>query len=210
MLTISIAMILVAPAVYFLALRYKKACKALERLIFIAVGALVVLHLLPESYEVAGWTTILAALSGMFLPSILERLWQSQARSIHLISVLVSVAGLAVHSMMDGAAIALPEHATHCHHGHDHAHDHFLPLAVILHRLPVGILLFGMFYPKHGFQKSFGVLLFVSLMTLVGYHSALSLLSGVSEQLLAYFQALVSGSLLHIILDQHSSSHDHH
>ena len=130
-----------APLVYFAAMHFSKAWKLFEKLIFVTVAVLVTLHILPESVEVVGWKASIVAFLGMFVPSLLERMWHHSLHKIHFGAILLTIIGIGVHNLMDGAALASPE--LNIEFG-----SSLLPYAVVLHRIPEGLLIVTMLYPK--------------------------------------------------------------
>ena len=100
-LILSIIFLIIAPFLYLGALRFKRTWHAIERAMMILVAALVTFHLLPESIAVGGDETVLIAFFGLFLPSLLEKLWMRYASKIHLLTVLVGVAGLFMETHPD-------------------------------------------------------------------------------------------------------------
>ena len=201
-LILSIFLFVIAPFIYTWAARYGRAWITIETLISISIVGLVALHLIPESIHYAGFNSVGFAFVGLILPSALERLWHKAAPRVHMLSVVFSMLGLVIHGMMDGAALAIPSFHDHHHHGSHDSHVH-LPLAVLLHRLPVGLFIWSYLRPQ-GLLKPVFVLSLISLSTIIGYGLAGTIVHQLDNQLLAYFQALVAGSLLHIVFDKHT------
>ena len=197
LLILSILVLMSAPTLYFLAMRFTHIWKALEKLIFITVAILVTLHILPESVEVAGWKASCIAFIGMFLPSLLERMWHHSLHKIHFVAVLITILGVGIHNLLDGAALASPELSAE-------ASVSMLPYAVVLHRIPEGLLIVGLLYPRRSLRWVMFFLGVCCLFTVLGYFLGEALLQDSTTVLgFAYFQALMAGSLLHVLLDQH-------
>ncbi|MBI2603277.1 MAG: hypothetical protein HYW48_09495 [Deltaproteobacteria bacterium] len=191
-LTISIVLLLVAPFVYRALLEMKKFWGAMQKLVNILISALVVLHLLPESIAQIGWPALGLAFFGLFLPGLLERAWKRGAETVHLTSVGVGLIGLLLHGAMDGVALATPA-----------SMGNSLPLAVILHRLPDGMLICAFFADRR--YLSYLVLALLGISTLGGFMAGGRFFQE-HAGVLAYFQALVAGSFLHITFDYHDPS----
>ena len=206
-LIVSIVVFAFVPPLYKLAQKYTKAHKFLEACILAIIVGIVVGHILPESIRVVGWQAILVALIGMIVPSSIERMWHKLADSVHWVPLLLGVTGLALHAAMDGAAMVdMGDH----HDLSEHQHP-IIAWAVVLHRLPVGMLIWWALFPKHGWAFPAGIFFFLSLFTVGGYTMGAVLLDLESHNTIAWFQALVAGSLLHIALDQHDDhDHSHH
>ena len=195
----SLGLLFISPFLYTAAIRVKKVWTAVEKLMNISVTALVVLHLLPESIHLIGWSAVAFALLGLFLPGTLERLWKRGAERVHFVSIVLSIIGLFIHGLMDGAALATPVTSSNT-----------LPLAVVLHTLPAGILICSIFYPRS--QKHIPPILLatLALSTLVGYFAGTQFFSlQEHSSYFAAFQAFVAGSFLHITFDLHEP-HNHH
>jgi hypothetical protein len=207
----SIAIFALAPLLYKLAIRYTKAHKVIESCIFAVIVGVVVGHILPESIHVVGWVAIPIAAAGMVLPSLVERMWHNMAASVHWVPLLFAVMGLALHAAMDGAAmvefhsVTRGAHDHFAHEGHSHP---VLSWTVVLHRLPVALLIWWSLAPKHGWAFPTGIYIFLGFFTIGGYTMGAALLDLEAHDTIAWFQALVAGSLLHVALDQHD--HDDH
>lgn len=198
-LIVSLLMLAVAPVFYWFSQSFRRTWKFTNRLLVLLVASIVVLHLLPESIKIIGFRASLLAMGGLFLPSILERLWKREAPFIHRLTLLLAVTGLALHGMMDGAALVAPG-----------AQSRAMQWAVLLHRLPAAILIWEVFLPTRGRGFASGVLVILALFTCLGYYFGVTLIhSLVPGGGLHYFQALVAGSLLHVAFDQHGDQHEH-
>ena len=204
---LNIAVLWCAPVIYWWASRYKGAWKTIEIFTQVSVVGLVSLLLIPECVELAGYIVVVPAFFGLFLPTFMERMWARRAVQVHFLALGLIVIGLVVHGLMDGVGLALP------HHGHGHTHSHgtgeFLSLGILLHQLPVGLLIWNLFYPRRGKIFAMGLLFLLGISTLVGYELADSLLVWSDESWLAHFQALMAGSLLHIVFDRHDDHASH-
>lgn len=196
LLIVSLAMLALSPLVYHGATRFKRTWGAIERVLALTVTFLVVIHLLPESILIGGKICAVFALVGLFLPSMLEHIWHDRADKIHIASLAVALLGLALHGMMDGAALATRP-------GMPGANT--LPMAVILHRLPVGVLIWSIFIPR-GWKVPAILLTAEAIATIAGFSLGEVLLPSPGSPnaiYVAYFQSIVAGSLLHAGFDHH-------
>lgn len=83
-----------------------------------------------------------------------------------------------------------------------------LPYAVILHRLVVGLSLWWIVNPLWGNQKTAIVFTLMVGMTVIGFYIGEKQLFGLHNTFIDYFQAIVSGTLLHVIIHRpHSHGH---
>ena len=162
---------------------------------FVLVGLLVLLgfEVLPEALAEAGGYAAVAVAAGFVLPALAER----RLTRFKLSPMLVlALAGLAVHGLLDGAAL---EAADHHHHGHGH-NEVMLAFAVVLHRLPMGLFVWWTVAP-YSRRGAWLVLGIEAGATAVGFIGAGPLLEVLPQTGLAVFQALVAGSLVHVIVE---------
>ncbi|MDD9950468.1 MAG: hypothetical protein OXT67_02780 [Zetaproteobacteria bacterium] len=204
MLFISLCMLIIAPAAVHWARTFEKAWYYTENALIGVVTSLVVLHLLPESIRVVGFPAVLLAFTGLFLPSVLERLWRPIAARIHFLAQTFALSGLFLHGLMDGAALVsvnmgVPEILT------DDPHSNFwMQMAVIIHRLPAAMFIWTVFSAKSGKPIATALLGVLGIATVIGYSLGQQFIAEWSNLHLMYsFQALVAGSLLHIAFDRH-------
>jgi len=167
----------------------KHLLQRFDRALALIVLLIVLLDLLPESYAAAGLWFIPAALLGALLPWMIER--TQQHKDVHAFEFLAVTAVLMVHAALDGSAIALAEVRP------EPAHDH-LAFAIVLHRLPFGLAL-GALLSRIWSQKMAMVGIGAMVVaTVVGYGFGAEQFLATSEGAIGVFQALVSGTLLHV------------
>jgi len=158
---------------------------ALDGFVVTALLGLIGLHLLPEALVHGGWLAVLMTVVGLLVPGLIEGRVDSPRPVVGL-----AVAGFGVHAMLDGAALS--------HGGHDH-HGELLAVGVMLHRLPLGLALWWGLRPRFGVRAGVVALAFVTAITAVGFFAE-PLLETLPQRPLAAFEALVAGSLLHVVL----------
>jgi hypothetical protein len=215
-LLISLLILLVTPLLHLGVSKLGKPYGLFERLLFILVTVLVLVHILPDAYEIAGWPVLIVALVGWGLPGFLERNLHHMAGTIHGAQIVVAIIGLGLHGVLDGVGLSLGDiaevgHEARVHtHVHSHAHDS-LPLAILLHRVPEALFLWWVLKPKYGFKIPSAVLAFLGLSTIFGFWFGHEWLSGFENGAgFGYFQALVGGSLMHLASHRpHDHSDDH-
>jgi hypothetical protein len=157
--------------------------------------------MLPHAWQAAGWAAVGFVLLGMLVPSMMERLFRHASARIHTASLVIGFFGLAVHGLSDGAAFSQsfkPDFG-------------WMISAVLLHRLPEGLLICSLFQKQRGFLHPWVLIGFLSFSTVLGYYLGQHVFRAIHNLYLGYFQALISGSLLHAVVDFHppSSSHPH-
>jgi hypothetical protein len=122
------------------------------------------------------------------------------AHTLHLVSLLLALVGLALHAMMDGAALNNGGAASVSN----------LSLAVVIHRLGTGMMIWMMVLPVFGRKVAFTVLVFESLATVAGYLLSAMLVDLQGQYVTSVIQALIIGMLGHsLIYRSHGASHHH-
>ena len=191
----SVLALLAGPLLARLGNKQRALLAVLDGFVVVALIGLLALHVVPHAVEQAGAWAVLATVVGLLLPVLLERRLSGAEddSSMHGAMVWLAAAGLAVHAMLDGAAL-IGESG-----GHD-SHAELLAVGVILHRLPLGLTIWWAVRPTHGMRSALGIVALVAVATVVGYFGAEPLLRSLPVAALATFQALVAGSLLHLVV----------
>ncbi|MCM2678292.1 permease [Echinimonas agarilytica] len=198
-LTLSILALLLGPLLYRLFERNTRLMGGLDAFIFVTIGGLVVFHMLPEILDNGGWLSLIFLAVGMSVPTMLEHLFRKIARQAHAGAMLFAAIGLGIHGMTDGAALA----EAGSHGGH-----YLFALGVILHRLPVGLTIWWLLRPHFGVFIASLVLAAIAVSTVVGHTLAENWLSLLSGAPVAWFDALVVGTILHVVF--HRPYHEDH
>ena len=165
----------------------------LDGLVMAAIPALIFLEFVPSAVGEGNWGLLLALLVGFLVPLATERTTRGTNSRTHRWALLAGFCGFVVHAALDGAALAaLPAGAPAS-----------LPLAAVLHRLPVGIGVWWLLTKE--IDRRAGVVALAALMfaTVGGYAfgaAAAGLVTG--SGVLALFQAAVGGSLVHVVMHQ--------
>ncbi len=166
----------------------------LDRFMYIAVPALVAWQVLPHAWAEYGVVSVGVMLLGLAAPALIERVSYSLAPHTDNVAMVVGISGLALHVLLEGAALASPEAP--------------VSLAVIVHRIPVGLLIWWLVRPRHGFWIASLGIGTVMAATVVGFGIGARLLdegyAGVE-----LYQAFVGGSLLHTVFHQGRHTHRH-
>ena len=174
--------------------------KAFDSLIVAVLIVLMAFLLIPESWAQLGYWSVALILAGYLVPGLLEHLIKKAAHTFHIVSLLLALAGLALHAMLDGAALIV---------GHGHATSN-LSLAIVIHRFGVGMMLWMMVQPVFGKRAAFAVLGFVSLATVGGYLLSEMVLGLEGDYALSVIQALIIGMIVHSLIHRsHGVSHHH-
>jgi hypothetical protein len=198
LLVVSLLALAAGPFLVLLIGRTRATAVLIDSFVLVVVGGLVILHVLPQSLSIGGWPTLVAVGVGVLIPVLAERGLRTEHSGRALILAL-AFAGLALHSMIDGVALAGggsedPRLA--------HAHD-VAAWAVIAHQIPVGISIWWIVSRTLGAGNAISMLAISMLGTVAGFVLGGQALSGASATSIALFQALLSGSLLHVVLHDH-------
>jgi zinc transporter ZupT len=192
-LLLSLAVLAVGPALHGLAKRWRAVVPALDGFVFVAIGGLVLLHIIPTNLELGGWPAAVAAFLGIFGPMAAERLLHRAAEKVHLLSLIVALLGLLGHAFLDGVALfsSLMESTVIFS---------ALSLAVIIHRIPDGLTIWWLLREPYGVRTAVSVLLFAAGSTTAGYFIGASILEHQTSGWLGVVQAFVAGALIHVVL----------
>ena len=165
--------------------------------------ALVMLHLLPDLYEVEPGVAIKPLVIGGFIlfgfflqiamDSFSMGIEHGHAHEIRGRMAVGILAGLCIHAFVEAMALGQsPEHQT----AHDKAAHHFLLVSVVVHNYPISIALLGMLL-QSGMKKSSALacLALFAVMAPIGmFFSSQTGLAVYSR----YLMAIVIGIFMHI------------
>ncbi len=174
--------------------------KGLDGFIFVSLGGLVLIHILPELLEHGGILTLLFVVLGLWGPTASERLFHRYSEITHNVTLTLGIGGLLLHTITDGGAMVLAQ---------QEGNSTLLALGVIMHRLPVGVAIWWLLKPQVGTKWASAVLVAMMALTSVGYFAGEQLLQHLSIDNTVYLQAFVTGSILHVVLHQpHGNQND--
>ena len=162
---------------------------------YVAVPALVAWQVLPHAWAEEQWLQAVVLLAaGAATPALVERASRALAPHADNLALAVGLSGLALHALLEGAALA-PAGAG-------------FAAAVILHRVPVGLAVWWMLRPRHGFRGGTLGIGVLCAATVAGYALGAGLGDGHGTGVDLY-QAFVGGSLLHVVFHQSRRDHRH-
>ena len=221
LLVLSVVALAVGPLLATLAGRRPWTLDLADGFVVVAVGGLVVLHVIPSSVEMGGPWALAAALVGLVTPLAFERFERGakmRGRAA-LVSSLVLL-GVIVHATFDGAAMTESGNATAAR---------ALAVSVIVHRIPVGLAIWWLVRPARGLAAALILLLIEGGGGVLGFFFGGQLLDGPLAPHLSLFQAALAGALLHVLAHHapspiaphgvdaghehvhgHDERHDHH
>jgi zinc transporter ZupT len=163
-------------------------------LLLLATVGVAVAHVLPHAVRELGVWAVLPLALGLLLPTWIERARASNALWI----TLVLVVGLAVHAVIDGTAL-------NTHEGHHHAREasgDALALAISLHRVPEGIVVFLLISPRYGTRWAYLALSLVGVASVAGFYLSEALIDRLPGSGPAALETFIVGSLLHVLAHQ--------
>ncbi len=201
LLLASMAALVAGPLAYRFAHGRGTTLTVLDGFVFVAISGLIILSVLPEAVVHGGWLAIAFIIAGFAGPTVAERLFHRAAKGTHVAALMLGVVGLCLHALIDGAALGgglAVQAGTH------------LPTAIVLHRLPVGLAIWWLLRPHFGAAVAGLALLAVAATTTAGYAVGPTLGAELTVRSVAWFQAFVGGSLLHVVLFRpHLDDHTH-
>jgi hypothetical protein len=181
----------VGPLIYQTFGPLRRTDRIVSGFILVVITATLLFEVLPEAFEVIGYTAIVLAFIGFAGPTIIERLFAKSANQTHMLTIVLGILGLVIHASIDGAAL-FDSHTSHHHEN--------LSLAIILHRLPVGLTIWWLLKPLIGERMALATIVMMALATAGGYALGMQLIAYHQSTAFVVLQAFISGSLLHVVL----------
>jgi hypothetical protein len=192
------------PLLYGLLHERPSLTRYVDLFVYVAVPLLVVWQVLPSAWESRSVVPLLALGAGFFVPlwiGWIGRTSDTLAHGTDAVTLLVGLSGLLLHALFEGAGLApLAQGRSAPAFG----------LAVVLHRLVEGLVVWWILRPSRGVKAAVGGVAAVVLVTVLGFGLGRGLLGGqTSGGAVEIYEALVAGSLLHVILHQGRHAHTH-
>ncbi|TEW53997.1 permease [Psychromonas sp. RZ22] len=191
LLTLSILALFLGPVTYRLLQRQPGWIDLLDAFIFVSISGLVLFHILPELLHEGGLLVLVLTGLGLLMPSVVEKYFHKAASKAHNTTLLLGVLGLVIHASIDGTVL-LADHTNQT--------EWLLALGVLLHRFPVGLTIWWLLRPQYGIALPFVVLISMAAATLLGASYAELSVAQLDGPMLAWFQAFVMGSIMHVVL----------
>ncbi len=166
-----------------------------DAFVLVSIIGLTLFHLLPHSIEAAGMWALLAALIGFGMLSALHLIQPHHDHGhekTHNAIVWFALVGFIIHTLMDGMALGMGLSDT----------ANFadaLGLGVLFHRLPVGIFFAMILMPSYGAKTTIAAMTALATSTLIGAGIAHFAMPHMGLMFLNLVQALIAGSLLHVV-----------
>ncbi|MEE4246175.1 MAG: hypothetical protein V2I33_12240 [Kangiellaceae bacterium] len=177
--------------------------KVLSGFLLAVLGGIIFIDLLPFSFNVGGWPVLVFAGFGLLGPSLIEKAFRKAADSTHQLTLIIGICGLLLHTMLDGAGLN--------EYSNVGSHDSWLPLAIVLHRVPVALTILWVVRPVFGLKAVWMALFALAVFTLFGYVLGVQIEQAMTTNGYAWLQAFVSGTLLHVLIHRpHRHHHEEH
>lgn len=197
-LFVALAVMAIGPLLVTLLKRVAWSSTILDGFVFASIAGIVLFHILPESISTLGWISFVIAAAGLFTPNLIERASAFRKISAHS-AIILGLLAIMIHTWLDGVAIG----ATHSVAG-----GSALSIAIILHRLPVGVGLWWLIRPRWGKRGAWIVIAMLSASTVTGFIFAPFFAQYMQHSILMGLQTFVAGTLFHVILhDAFESKH---
>jgi uncharacterized membrane protein YraQ (UPF0718 family) len=184
-LALCLAALVMGPCLYQLARARRNTYAFFDGFVLVGVGGLVLVEILPRSFQEIGLAALPVAVAGFLFPHIVEH-WLDR------FPIWLIVAGLVLHQILDGAALQSVEVE-----GHEHTLS-LLGIAVILHQVPKGFLLWDVARKASGVRAAVLVIAGLLAATATGFYAGTAFLE---SAWVSCFQAFVAGGLLHVVIE---------
>ena len=204
-LVLSVFALLLGPCIYAMGRQQPTMKLILDGFVFIAVAGIVCVDIIPIALKTGGALAVAFLAFGLAFPVLVEKAFKRSADKAHVFVVLLAAIGLTIHAVIDGIAL-LPQLGTA---GAEQSWLLGSPLAlgVILHRLPVGMAIWWSVRPAFGMPATLLTFGLIIAATAAAYWFGAPIVEIAETRSLAYFQAFVAGSLVHVVA--FGVSHDH-
>ncbi len=179
--------LLAGPFVCILGRHNKMTERAVDVLIIAAIAWIIGVHIVPDAVQVAGWTALAFLALGMAFPYLLRRIFHLASNAMHTALLLIAALALVLHAVIDGIAL-LPGNGDQ------------LGIAVILHRLPVGMAIWWTFRPAIGSKAAIAAFALIILATGLAVYFGGPVIELTESKMLALFQVFVAGSLADMVI----------
>ncbi|MDJ0927988.1 MAG: hypothetical protein QNJ73_10105 [Gammaproteobacteria bacterium] len=196
-LILSFVALALGPLLWVACQKSEPARGFLESFLFVTIAGIVFVHIVPETFKVAGFSAAVFLILGIFFAFAIERLATMPGGNRYSWVLVIATLGLVVHAMIDGLAL-LPESSQS---GEFEALlNNHIALGVIMHRIAVSMAIWWILRPQMGTTVAVAALVLIGVATSTAYFVGEPILELLMTNSIAWFQAFVAGSLLHIIV----------
>lgn len=193
-LALCILALLLGPVAYHMSRARRTTYAFFDGFVLVGVAGLVLFEILPNTISGLGFTAVPVAIFGFFFPHAIEHRLGSVPVSPRTILRSLIILGLIIHQLLDGAALEVPDPD-----GHGSAPS-ALAMAVILHQLPKGFLLWDIARKAGGSKAAVLVIGGLIIATSAGFFAGAGILDLFASSWVLGFQAFVAGGLLHVVV----------
>ncbi|HEY3807252.1 MAG TPA: hypothetical protein VGL61_31845 [Kofleriaceae bacterium] len=201
-LLMSIAGLMIGPAITSWAHGRSGWLRAIDAAMLGIVLPLLLLRLVPHIVDEIGASAIAAVAVGYVAFSALEA--RTHARATQL-GAAILLPTLGIHAFLDGTALAIA-----FQHGGTDAAGATLGAALILHRVPEGLVIATALVPTLGVRATMYRVAALALMTLMGGVIGRELLAHTPDRALHVVVAVGLGVMLRMIVHSHHHEHADH
>lgn len=187
------------PVLYRVLHPHPRAVGFVDGFVYIAVPSLVAWQVVQHTWGAMSVVPLSVVVAGFFVPTLIERASQGLAEQTDNLAIVVGLSGVALHALLEGAAFGRPG-----------AIDDAFGLAVVLHRIPIGLVIWWLIRPRFGQAAAALGVAAIVLATLAGFALGAELLTGAHGMGAELYQLFVSGSLVHVVFHQGRHDHAHH
>ena len=214
LLVLSIVALALGPGIVTLAGARSWVLSLVDGFVIVTIGGIALIHILPDALLSCGAWALVAATLGLLGPMLLERKNHAHDADGHGVdaagrhpALALALVGIAMHAFLDGSAFA--EHDEVHSPSHAHGSSELLGLAVVLHRIPEGLAIWWLVRRRRGGLKmALLALALVATATVLGSRFGDALVHGTRAPAFAFVQAVVAGSLLHVVTHHAPASMD--
>lgn len=204
--------LLVGPLIYAWGRRRGAVRDILDGFILVTVAGIVCVYIIPNAFAAGGRTALLFLIIGLLFPVVIEKLFARAMHYAHIFVVILAALGLIVHALIDGIAL-LPGLDSHGGPAGSErlpsssVFDNKLALGVILHRIPIGMAIWWSVRPAFGTPAAVATFALLISATAAAFFFGAPVLEIAERSEVAWFQAFVAGSLVHVVA--FGVSHEH-
>ncbi len=216
-LLLSLIALVSGPLLYSACKDRRSIRSALDGLLFVTIAGIVIVHIVPDVVEAAGFTALAFLAAGLLVAFVVERQPSLGGGKRYSWIVFLGALGLVIHATMDGIAL-LPGDHLHAAVAHDDQPDeawlagllgNHLAVGVILHRIPVGMVIWWTLRPRLGSTVAIAALAIIVVATSAAYLLGEPVIAMMEARSFALFQAFVAGTLLHVIVLSSAEGNQH-
>ncbi len=166
----------------------------IDGLVTAAIPGLIFLEFVPSAIGEGEWSILAALAVGFAIPIAVERTTRRAGEEAHRWALLAGLSGIALHAALDGTVLATLSADSPVS----------LPLAAILHRLPVGAAVWWLVVKEMDRRAAIGALAGLMLATVGGYAFGGAAAEWIApgSGMVTLYKAVVGGSLVHVVMHQ--------